>query len=95
MYELGLVTDVQGRDILVKRLADDQIFKMPRQKLRGAKLSAGTRVITFCTAKDQPAQVVELLPAGRGVKLKCDGGQEKEEVLASLRSKVELLPPTK
>lgn len=95
MYELGLVTDVQGRDILVKRLADDQIFKMPRQKLRGAKLSPGTRVITFCTAKDQPAQVMELLPAGRGVKLKCDGGQEKEEVLASLRSKVELLPATK
>ena len=32
---------------------------------------------------------------GRAVKLKCDGGQEKEDVLASLRSKAELLPPSK
>jgi hypothetical protein len=29
------------------------------------------------------------------VKLKCDGGEEKEEVLASLRSKPELLPASK
>ncbi len=93
-YELGVVMDVAGKDITVKRLTDDQIVKMTRKQLRSGRLAPGTKVITFCTAKDQPAQVVEVV-GGRAVKLKCDGGQEKEDVLASLRSKAELLPPSK
>jgi hypothetical protein len=93
-YELGVVMDVVGKDITVKRLADDAIIKMTRKQLRNGRLSPGTRVLTFCTAKDQPAQVIEVV-GGRAVKLKCDGGQEKEDVLAALRSKPELLPVTK
>lgn len=93
-YELGTVTEVSGKDIKVKRFADDQIFTMTRAKLRSGRLAPGTKVVTFCTAKDQPAQIVEVLATG-SAKLKCDGGQEKEEVLASLRSKPELLPATK
>lgn len=93
-WELGVVMDVQGRDITVQRLADGQNFKLPRAKLRSGRLPPGTRVFTFCVAKDQPAQVVELPKSGRTAKLKCDGGQEKEEDLASLRTKPELLPPT-
>lgn len=94
-WELGVVMDVQGRDVTVQRLADGQNFKLPRNKLRSGHLAPGTRVFTFCVAKDQPAQVVEVPKSGRTAKLKCDGGQEKEEDLASLRSKPELLPATK
>ncbi|APR76976.1 Hypothetical protein A7982_02323 [Minicystis rosea] len=94
-WELGVVMDVQGRDVTVQRLADGQNIKVPRAKLRSGRLAPGTRVITFCVAKDQPAQVVELPKTGRSAKLKCDGGQEKEEDLASLRSKPEILPTSK
>lgn len=80
---------------MVQRLADGQNFKLLCVKLRSGYFAPGTRVFTFCVAKDQPAQVVELPKTGRTAKLKCDGGQEKEEDLASLRSKPELLPPTK
>ena len=52
-------------------------------------------MLTFCVAKDQPAQVVEVPATARVAKLKCDGGQEKDEDLATLRSKPELLPPTR
>ena len=95
LWELGVVMSIQGRDLTVQRLADGQNFKMPRSKLRSGRLSPGTRVLTFCVAKEQPAQVVEVPPSGRTAKLKCDGGQEKEEDLASLRSKPEILPVTK
>jgi hypothetical protein len=93
--ELGVVTGLQGKDVVVKRLADDAPIKVPRQSLRNGRLGVGTKVLTFCTAKDQPAVVAELLTAGRaqpGVKLKCDGGQEKEDLLPSLRTRAELLP---
>ena len=95
LWELGVVMEVSGKDIGVQRLADGAPFKLTRQKLRNGRLAPGTKVITFCIAKDQPAQVVEVPPTGRSAKLKCDGGQEKEEDLASLRSKPELLPATK
>lgn len=95
MWELGVVVDGAGKEFTVQRLADGQNQKLPRSKLRSGRLSPGTRVITFCVAKDQPAQVVEVPKTGRTAKLKCDGGQEKEEDLASLRSKPEILPPTK
>jgi hypothetical protein len=95
MWELGTVTDVSGKDITVQRLADSAPFKLTRQKLRSGRLAPGTKVITFCVAKDQPAQVVEVPPTARVAKLKCDSGQEKDEDLASLRSKPELLPATK
>ena len=36
-------------------------------------------------------KIVEML-FDKTVKIKCDGGQEKEDVLASLRTKPELLP---
>jgi hypothetical protein len=94
-YELGLVTAVNGKDIMVQRLADGAPFKMTRAKLRSGRLAPGTRVLTFCTAQGQPAQVVEVPPGARAAKLKCDSGQEKDEDLASLRSKPELLPATK
>jgi hypothetical protein len=92
--ELGIVAEASPKEIVVKRIADDAPIKVTRKQLRNGRLAPGTKVITFCTAKDQPAQVVDA-PADKSVKLKCDGGQEKEEVLASLRTKPELLPVSK
>jgi hypothetical protein len=94
MFELGVVAEASAKEIIVKRVADDAPIKVTRKQLRNGRLAPGTKVITFCTAKDQPAQVVET-PLSGTVKLKCDGGQEKEEVLASLRTKPELLPASK
>lgn len=93
--ELGVVAEVTGNDVSVKRVADDEAVKVPRSALRGGRLAPGTKVLTFCTAKGQPAQVVEVLPDGRTAKLKCDSGEEKEDVLASLRSTYDRLPGTK
>jgi hypothetical protein len=93
--ELGVVTEVAGKDVTVKRLADDAPIKVARASLRSGRLAVGTKVLTFCTAKDQPAVVEELLTAGRaqpGVKLKCESGQEKEDLLPSLRTRADLLP---
>lgn len=94
LWELGVVTEVVGKEVSVKRVADDAVIKVTRKQLRSGRLSPGTRLVTFCTAKDQPAKIAEVLPNGN-VKIKCDSGQEKEEVLASLRSKPDVLPPTK
>lgn len=92
--ELGVVAEVSPKEITVKRVADDAPIKVTRKQLRSGRLAPGTKVITFCTAKDQPAKIVET-PLDKTVKIKCDGGQEKEDVLASLRTKPELLPASK
>ena len=92
--ELGVVAEATAKEITVKRVADDAPIKVARKQLRNGRLAPGTKVLTFCTGKDQPAQIVET-PLDKTVKLKCDGGQEKDEVLASLRSKPELLPASK
>jgi hypothetical protein len=92
--ELGIVAEASAKEITVKRVADDAPVKVTRKQLRNGRLAPGTKVLTFCTAKDQPAKIAET-PLDRTVKLKCDGGEEKEEVLASLRSKPELLPASK
>lgn len=94
MVELGIVAEVTAKEITVKRVADDAPIKVTRKQLRNGRLAPGTKILTFCTAKDQPAQIVET-PLSGTVKLKCDGGEEKEEVLASLRTKPELLPASK
>src|SRR5262249_2936150 len=43
MWELGTVAEVNGHEIVVKRLADGQPFKLTRQKLRSGRLSPGTK----------------------------------------------------
>ena len=95
LLELGVVSAVRGTDAVVKRNADDKEITVPLRSLRNGRLAAGTKVITFCTAKDQPATIEEALPNGRAVKVKCDTGEVKEELLPSLRTKTDLLPPNK
>ncbi len=94
MFELGIVSAVSGKEITVKRLADDVEVKVTRNQLRNGKLSPGTKVLTDCTSKDQPANIVDT-PVGKVAKLKCEGGDDKQEPLASLRTKPEFLPASK
>jgi hypothetical protein len=49
-------------------------------------------VIAFCNAAGDVATIFELLPGARVARIQCEGGMQKEESLASLRSKPELLP---
>ena len=98
MLELGVVADVQGKDIQVKRLADDKIVKLTRKQIRSGVLTPGMKVLAFCTAKDQQATIEEVLTAGRSVpsvRIKCEGGTVKEEFLPGLRAKPESLPESK
>lgn len=94
LLELGLVTEVQGKDISVKRITDDKIVKLTRKQLRPGKLAASMKVLAFCTAKDQVATIEEVLAEGK-VRIKCEGGATKEEFLAGLRAKPEFLPASK
>lgn len=93
--ELGVVSEVKGGDIFVKRLADDQVVKVTRKQLRNGRLDKGTKVLTLCQAENDLATVFELLPGGRIARVQCEGGVQKEQPLASLRSRPDLLPPSK
>ena len=75
-----------------------KVMTVARKSLRPVHFAAGMKILMFCdNKKDQPGSVTEVLPAGRGVMAKCDAGDQipKEQPLASLRSKAELLPPSK
>jgi hypothetical protein len=95
IMQLGTIAELAGQDVTVARLADGQKVKVKRDQIRAGRLPAGTKVLTFCLAKDQPAKVVEVTPSGQSAKLKCDGGQEKEDDLSALKSKPNLLPPAR
>lgn len=90
--ELGVVSDVQGADITVRRLADDAEIKLPRKQLRSGRLAPGTKVLALCKSENEPATIIDVAPAGRVALIQCEGGMQKEEPLASLRSRPELLP---
>ncbi len=91
-FELGVVSDVQGADILVRRLADDAEVTLPRKQLRSARLAPGTKVLALCKSENEIATIIDVLPAGRVARIECAGGVQKEEPLASLRSRPDLLP---
>lgn len=93
--ELGVVDSVVGNDITVKRLADDAPIKVTRKQLRSGRLAQGTKVLAFCKAEGDVATIFELLPGARVARIQCEGGMQKEESLASLRTRPELLPPSK
>lgn len=95
LYELGTVSEVKGADVTVKRVADDTEVKVARKSLRGGRLVVGNVVLAYCKAKDEKAKIEEIMPGGRAVKIKCESGELKEETLAGLRSRPDLLPPSK
>ncbi|WP_437841117.1 hypothetical protein [Sorangium sp. So ce1153] len=90
--ELGVVSEVRGADIIVQRLADDAEVKVSRKQLRSGRLAPGTRVLALCTSENEPATIVDVPPTGRVARIQCEGGAQKEEPLASLRSRPDLLP---
>jgi hypothetical protein len=93
--EIGFVTAVKGQDVTVKRVADDKEIKVKKASLRSGRLTAGTKVIAFCQAKTQAVTIEELLPDQRTVRLVCEGGLRKDEVLPGIRARAEDLPAPK
>jgi len=94
-YELGTVSALKGQDVVVKRLADDKEITVKRGTLRLARLVPGAKLVAFCQAKTQIVTLEEMLPDQRTVRLVCDGGLRKDEVLPGLRARPEDLPPPK
>ncbi|WP_437786340.1 hypothetical protein [Sorangium sp. So ce1097] len=91
--ELGVVSAVQGDDIVVRRLADDAEVTLKRRQLRSGRLPPGTRVLALCKSENEPATIVDAVPpTGRVARIQCEGGEQKDEPLASLRSRPDLLP---
>jgi len=96
LLELGTVSDVLGKEISVKRLADGQVTKLTRAKLRPGKLAVGLKLAGMCKAKDKVVTIEEIVPPGRSVRINCEGTEGvREEVLENLRTKPELLPVSK
>lgn len=96
LLELGTVSEVTGKDISVKRLADGQISKQPRAKLRPGKIAVGVKLAGVCKDKDKVVPIDEIVPPGRSVRINCGGTEGiKEEVLENVRTKLELLPASK
>lgn len=93
--ELGTVSGLKGQDVTVKRLADDKEIVVKKASLRLGKLRVGQKVVAFCQAKTQVVSIEEVLPDQRTVKLVCEGGIRKDEVLPGLRVRPEDLPAPK
>ncbi|WP_437738055.1 hypothetical protein [Sorangium sp. So ce1335] len=94
--ELGVVSAVRGDDIVVRRLADDVEVTLKRRQLRSGRLPPGTRVLALCKSENEPATIVDAVPpTGRVARIQCAGGEQKDEPLASLRSRPDLLPASR
>jgi hypothetical protein len=93
--ELGTVSALKGQDVTVKRLADDKEIVVKKASLRLGRLLVGQKVVAFCQAKTQVVSIEEVLPDQRTVKLVCEGGIRKDEVLPGLRVRPEDLPAPK
>lgn len=93
--ELGEVVDVLNNEVSVKRLADDVVVKVQRGQLRNGRLDKGTKVLTLCQEDNQLATIFEYIPGTRVARVQCEGGIQKEQPLASLRSRPDLLPASK
>jgi hypothetical protein len=93
--ELGVVSALKGQDVTVKRIADDKEVVVKKATLRTGRLAPGTKVVAFCQAKTQVVTIEEVLPDQRTVRLVCDGGLRKDEVLPSLRARPEDMPAPK
>ena len=103
LYYLGVVTAADGGDASVKRLADDEIVKLPRSSLRSGRMPAGTRVMTACSSplKLEPAKVEREVPQPRGLPLVhvvceatvADMPIQKDEVPGAIGTMPSWLPP--
>jgi hypothetical protein len=95
LLELGTVSEVKGADVAIKRVTDDQLVTVPKKTLRAGRLEKGMKVLQACAKKEEVGVIEEVTQAFRpSVKVKCSDGV-KEETLAALRTRPDLLPPTK
>jgi hypothetical protein len=95
LLELGTVSEVKGDDVAIKRVTDDQLVTVPKKTLRAGRLEKGMKVLQACAKKEEVGVIEEVTQAFRpSVKVKCSDGV-KEETLAALRTRPDLLPPTK
>jgi len=105
LYLLGVVQSVEGKDVTVKKLADNQTATVKRDVLRSGNLAKGLKVLAFCgTDQLKPTEArfeeVIVLSGVATAKVTCIGQDGKDgkvltEVLGSLRSNPEWLPPRK
>lgn len=107
LYLLGVVQSVEGKDlkdVTVKKLADNQPTTVKRDVLRSGNLAKGLKVLAFCTDQLKPTEArfeeVIVLSGVATAKVTCIGQDGKDakvltEVLGSLRSQAEWLPPRK
>jgi hypothetical protein len=93
--ELGTVASVKGQDVVVKRLADDKEITVKKSVLRLGRIDPGMKILALCQAKMQITLVEEMMKDQRTVKLVCEGGLRKDEVLPGLRVRPEDLPVAK
>jgi hypothetical protein len=93
--ELGTVASIKGQDVVVKRLADDKEITVKKSTLRLGRIVPGMKILNSCQAKMQVTIVEELMLDQRTVKLICEGGLRKDEVLQGLRVRPEDLPVPK
>ena len=104
LYLLGVVQSVADKDVTVKKLADNQPVTVKRDVLRSGNLAKGLKVLAFCTDQLNPTEArfeeIVVLSGVATAKVTCVGqdgadGKTLNEVLGSLRSKPEWLPPRK
>lgn len=93
--ELGIIASVKGQDVVIKRVADDREVPVKKSVLRLGRIEPGLKIIGTCQAKTQVMLVEEVLKDQRTVKLVCEGGLRKDEVLPGLRVRPEDLPAAK
>ncbi len=93
--ELGTIASTKGQDVVVKRLADDKEITVKKGVLRLGRIEPGLKILTQCQAKMQITLVEEMMKDQRSVKLVCEGGIRKDEVLPGLRVRPEDLPVAK
>ncbi len=100
-YHLGVVKKVEGKKVIVTRIADSLDATVPLRSIRVGKLDKGLKVMAFCQDELHPelARVDHVVTESGGVpkvKVNCDKGNlSRVEVGGSLTSKAAWLPPRK
>lgn len=101
-YHLGIVKEVVGgKNVIVKRLSDEEDVTIPLSDVRVGTLKNGLKVLAFCIDQIQPenAKIDKVVTTVGGipkVKVICDKEKkERVEVASALISQKSWLPPKK
>ncbi|MGE0328980.1 MAG: hypothetical protein AB7S68_42080, partial [Polyangiaceae bacterium] len=101
-YHLGIIKEVVGgKNVIVKRLSDDEDVTIALSDVRVGTLKNGLKVMAFCIDQIQPEnakidKVVTTVGGMPKVKVICDKQKkERVEVASALISQKSWLPPKK